>query len=186
MGPALSLVTDARVAALSVEQAHWLLLGLRCTGTLEEALKIATAENTPEIDLTRMQLLLRGIPVPVSGTPLFYYAWYAFARLRDDGWITNPASNRPDMTAGEQLAALMLRHHGHARAINDLEQSGLKARTLDQNRSKIKDDIVAVLGDVCAEPFLFDVSKHADGVRLRYRLLAEPALIHIATLDDPS
>ena len=61
-------------------------------------------------------------------------------RLRGDGSITNPASNRPDPVLGRDLVELMSRYEGHARAINDLERTGLKARTLDQNRSKIKDD----------------------------------------------
>ncbi|MEZ5569017.1 MAG: hypothetical protein R3E54_11860 [Halioglobus sp.] len=202
MNVVLGLVTDARVATLSIEQMNWLLFGLgraqwpasdkaghpgamraaKDEGTtpeqgLESALALATAENRVEIDLTQLRLLLRGVPVPIGGTPLFYYAWYALARLRGEVWITNPPSNRPDLAAGVRLADWMSRHQGHGRAINDLQQTGLRARTLDQNRSKIKEDIVAALGEARAEAFLFDTSRHPDGVQLRYRLRVEPALI---------
>jgi hypothetical protein len=119
-----------------------------------------------------MTLQLHGLDVPVSGTPLFYYAWYAMARQQEEGkgWITNPATNRPDPAAGRELIKLMSHYDGHARAINDLERAGLKARTLDQNRSKIKDEIVAVLGEELADAYLFEASKHPNGIQMRYRL----------------
>ena len=89
------------------------------------------------------------------------------------------ASNRPDRAVGAEIAALMSRFDGHARAINDLEQNGLKARTLDQNRNKIKDEIVAVLGESLASAYLFEASRHPDGVRMRYRLGLEAARIRV-------
>lgn len=180
---ALAVVIDPRVAALEAAAVDWLVLGLRrAGGGLDAALALAAAEDTVVIDLPAMALAIRGLPVPTSSTPLFYYAWYARSRLDGEGWITNPASNRPDKAAGAELIALMTRYDGHARAINDLEQAGLKARTLDQNRSKIKDDIVAVLGEALAEAYLFEASKHPDGLHTRYRLRLQGRQIRI--VDD--
>jgi hypothetical protein len=168
---AFEVVIDPRVAALDEAEVDWLVLGLsREPGNLDAALELAHAEDSVVIDLPAMALAIRGLPVPTSGTPLFYYAWYAKWRLDGEGWITNPASNRPDRVAGEELILLMSRFDGHARAINDLERVGLKARTLDQNRSKIKDEIVAVLGERLAEVYLFEASRHPDGIHTRYRL----------------
>lgn len=167
----LDVVTDARVAALDEAAVDWLMLGLRREpGDLDAALDLARAHDAVVIDLAAMTLSIRGLPVPTSGTPLFYYAWYAKSRLGGEGWITNPATNRPDAAAGRELIDLMSRFDGHARAINDLERAGLKARTLDQNRSKIKEEIVAALGENLAEAYLFEASKHPDGVHTRYRL----------------
>jgi hypothetical protein len=178
----LSVVTDDRVAALTENEVDWLLVKLKSeSDNLSDALVLATRGDSIVIDLNEMELTVRGLPVPVSRTPLFYYAWYALSRAAGDGWITNPASNRPDLAVGQELAKLMDRYGGHAKAINDLEQAGLKARTLDQNRSKVKDDIVAVLGETLAQPYLFDASKHPDGARMRYRLHMEPDQIHIVT-----
>ena len=73
----------------------------------------------------------------------------------------------------------MSRYDGHARAINDLERTGLKARTLDQNRSKIKDEIVAILGEELADAYLFETSKHPDGMHTRYRLRVAAHAIRI-------
>ncbi len=168
---ALTVATDPRVAALDVAAVDWLVLGLQRTpGNLDAALVLACADDAVTIDLAAMTLTIRGLPVPTSGTPLFYYAWYARHRVEGEGWITNPASNRPDRVAGSELIQLMTRYDGHARAINDLERTGLKARTLDQNRSRIKDEIAAVLGEALAEAYLFEASKHPDGVHTRYRL----------------
>ncbi|MEZ5570810.1 MAG: hypothetical protein R3E64_02210 [Halioglobus sp.] len=179
---ALDVATDARVAALNEHQINWLLLGLATDPTdLARALALAQAEDSVVIDLTKMTLNLRGLNVPMSGTPLFYYAWYAMSRINGPGWITNPATNRPDRVAGGQLVELMSRFGGHAKAINDLEQTGLKARTLDQNRSKIKDDIVAVLGERLSTAYLFEASKHPDGIHMQYRLSSAAHRIRIIT-----
>ena len=176
----LDVVTDSRVAVLSEQQIDWLLLALRSEpADLERALELACAQDSVLIDLTQMTLSLRGLDVPMSGTPLFYYAWYAMNKISGDGWITNPATNRPDRVAGVQLVELMSRFGGHAKAINDLEQTGLKARTLDQNRSKIKDDIVAVLGEELSATYLFEATKHPDGLHMQYRLSAAAQSIHI-------
>ena len=167
----LKVVTGDRVAALGETGIDWFLLGLRGDpDRLSDALELAAAMDYVEINLHEMTLSVRGLRVPIGGTPLFYYAWYAMRRQDGDGWITNPASNRPDRAAGQELIRLMTRYDGHARAINDLERAGLKARTLDQNRSKIKDDIVAVLGEQLADAYLFEASKHPDGIHTRYRL----------------
>jgi hypothetical protein len=177
---ALEVAIDPRVAALDQAAVDWLVLGLRREpGNLDGALALARADDTVVIDLPAMSLAIRGLLVPTSGTPLFYYAWYAKSRLAGEGWITNPASNRPDRAAGEELIQLMNRFDGHARAINDLERAGLKARTLDQNRSKIKDEIVAALGEQLADTYLFEASKHPDGVHTRYRLRMQGRQIRI-------
>jgi hypothetical protein len=177
---ALDVVSDPRVAALSETELDWLLLGLHHDpDNLTAALELATAGDSVMVDLNEMTLAVRGLNIPMSRTPLFYFAWYAMHRVAGDGWITNPASNRPDPVVAKELVDLMSRFDGHARAINDLEQAGLKARTLDQNRSKIKDDMVAVLGEKLASAYLFDASKHPDGVRMRYRLLLDSEHIRI-------
>jgi hypothetical protein len=181
----LEVVTDPRVAALSGNAVDWFLLGLRSdSGSADAALELARAEDLVVIDLYEMTLSIRGLTVPVSGTPLFYYAWYAMRRGSGDGWITNPASNRPDRASAQELIQLMSRFDGHAKAINDLERTGLKARTLDQNRSKIKDDIVATLGEKLAGTYLFEASKHPDGIHMRYRLHVDASRIQISAGQD--
>lgn len=176
----LELVTDDRVATLNEDEIEWFNLGLGGnTVNLDEAWALVCAEDTVEIDLQEMTLTIHGLRVAISRTPLFYLAWYAMNRVGGDGWITNPASNRPDVTVGQELARLMSEFDGHAKAINDLEQSGLKARTLDQNRSKIKDDIVAALGEKLAATYLFESGKHQDGVRMKYRLQIDSSQIKI-------
>ncbi len=181
-GSVLEVVTNDRVAALGETEVDWFLLGLRGDpDRVNGALELASAADSVEIDLNEMKLNIRGLNVPISGTPLFYYAWYAMSRVSGDGWITNPASNRPDMELGQELVDLMSRFDGHAKAINDLEKDGLKAKTLDQNRSKIKDDIVAALGEKLARTYLFEASKHPDGVHMRYRLHMDSSHIRIIT-----
>jgi len=171
---ALAVATDPRVASLQASQLDWLLLGLdRQPGDLDGALALSRAGDEVVVDLVARKLTVRGVEVPVGTTPLFYYAWYALRRIAGDGWVSNPASNRPDAAAGVELVALMGAHGGHARAINDLEQAGLKARTLDQNRSKLKDEMVATLGDELATLYLFESKKDADGLHMRYRLRPE-------------
>lgn len=175
----VQIVAGQGVAALDEAGIDWFVLGISHFADAEKALALATAPGSIEIDLTKMSLRLRGLSVPMSGTPLFYYAWYALQRRAGDGWVTNPASNRPDLEVGQEIAQLMSLHKGHGRAIKDLEQGGLKARTLDQNRSKIKEDIVSVLGEKLAEIYLFETSKHPDGIHMQYRLRLDSSAISV-------
>lgn len=172
-------VSGRGVAALDEAGVDWFVLGMSHYADAEKALALATCADSIEIDLPAMSLRLRGLSVPMSGTPLFYYAWYALQRSAGDGWVTNPASNRPDLEVGGKIAQLMSLHKGHGRAINDLEQGGLKARTLDQNRSKMKEDIVSVLGEKLAKIYLFETSKHIDGIHMRYRLGLDSSAIDV-------
>jgi hypothetical protein len=168
---AIRIALDSRVARLSGQDADWLLLSLQKNpGDLDAALALANTADEVTIDLTEMRLAVRGLDIEMSGTPLFYYAWYALARVEGDGWIVNPPSNRPDIDAGGKFASLMERCGGHARAINDLQQAGLKAKTLDQNRSKIKDELCGALGENLATNYLFEADRHNDGVNTRYRI----------------
>lgn len=178
---AMAVASDARVAALSPADVDWLVLGLaRAPQDLDAALQLATARG-PEVvvDLPRATLAIRGLPLEVGATPFFYYAWYALARLEGEGWVANPAANRPHREAGQALAQLMSRYGGHGRAINDLEENGLRARTLDQNRSKLKDDLVAALGEELAAPYLFESSRDGEGGQTRYRLRVAAAQLRV-------
>ncbi len=176
---AFRLALDPRVAALDGTRLDWFLLGISRDGVAaaDRALALARAGDSVEIDLAQMQLAIRGLPVPLTKTLLLYYAWYARKRLEGDGWVSNPASNRPDREAGAELAAMMLHYGGHGRAINDLEEHGLKARTLDQNRSKLREEIQAVLGEALSAHYLFESERQEEPGRARYRLRCPPAQI---------
>jgi hypothetical protein len=173
MAPARALESAAhsRVAHLPLDAVPWLLLGLDRLGDMGAAAALATAPDCVEIDLPERTLRIRGLAIRPGLTPLFYYAWYAGRRLQGDGWVVNPPSNRPDVEQGRALAAMMERYDGHARAIGDLERNGLKARTLDQNRSKLKDELAATLGENLAARYLFESRRDPDGVQMSYRLV---------------
>jgi hypothetical protein len=167
---ALRVACLPAMSSFSDEAMSWFVLALERNANTTQAEGLARHSDIVEIDLTRGVLSIHGMQVPLSGTPLFYYGWYALKRLSGEGWITNPRSNRPDVSAGTEVAALLRRHGGHAKAISDLELHGLKARTLDQNRSKIKDGITAALGDKLAEKYLFAARKDPLTRRMSYRL----------------
>lgn len=175
----IEVVMDPRVVCLDESEMKWLSLCFASEGleNLARALEIAKAPDLVEIDLSKSLLRVHGLPIPSSKTPLLYYAWYAKQRQLGEGWLINPASNRPDMQEGARLAEFMWQYGGHAKAISDLEQFGLKAKTLDQNRSKIKDEMIAVLGEELASLYLFYPEKHTDGSRMRYRLRVDSAQV---------
>ena len=152
-------------------QFNWFMKGLDSEiGNLKIAHQMAQTPDSLIIDLANSQLTAHGVTLKMAKTPLFYYAWYANKRINGPGWMTNPQSNKPDIEQGKELAELMWQFKGHAKAISDLEESGLKAKTLDQNRSKIKDELVAQLGEEIAENYLFDTEKDTETGRMRYRI----------------
>ena len=182
---ALALAADARVVNLDVAQLPWLLKGLEhYPHQIDEALTVAGSRNQLIFAPTRKSLSIHGLNLPLADTPFFYFYWYALLRVTsDEGWYTNPAQTRPDFTNSQTLCALFEKYGGHAKAASELRDKGLRAKTLDQNRSKIKDELVRYLGEVLALPYLFDVERDARTARFNYRLSLAAELIQIAPDD---
>ncbi|HEB26174.1 MAG TPA: hypothetical protein ENI05_00150 [Porticoccus sp.] len=177
----ITVITDPRILDFSELQLAWFTRRLadcnsstdadgKVSDIIEDAWRLAEAADKIIIDLINSRLTIHDIEVPVGKTALFYYAWYASKKRQGDGWMVNPQSNKPDREQGQELAKLMWSHKGHAKAISDLEEVGLKAKTLDQNRSKIKEELVAAIGETLASHYLFETEKDSQAGRMRYRL----------------
>ena len=158
---------------LTDQQLAWFDCAVRANGDdTEEALAVAAMDNLLEFDCTTHQVSVHGVAVKLSKTPFFYYLWYAQQRQggEREGWFLNPPVNRPDRAAAESLIELMEAHGGHNKSINDLREHGLRAKTLDQNRNKIRDELVSILGENLAIPFLFESERDLKSGRYRHRL----------------
>lgn len=175
-GQCLSLAQDAQVNTLESAQLPWLRAALLAGHDLPDALHIARAESQLIFDLAANRVLVHGLPVVLPRTPLFYFYWYAKRRVQGLPAYVNPAQQRPDRHEGEALASLMQQWQGHSKAINDLQENGLKGKTLDQNRNKIKDELHARLGELAA-PYLFSAERDQATARYRYALLLAPQQI---------
>ncbi|WP_221793148.1 hypothetical protein [Oceanobacter mangrovi] len=151
---------------------QWLDIALQQGESPTDALRIASAADSLRFDPQQRLVSIHGLTIQLPVTPYLYYLWYAQRRQSDEqlGWFTNPATNRPDIEQGRQLSELMARYGGHGKAINDLVASGLKSKTLDQNRSKIKDELTSRLGEQLAGHYLFDTERDLQSGRSRYRL----------------
>ncbi|WP_440905346.1 hypothetical protein ACMZOO_03155 [Catenovulum sp. SX2] len=154
---------------LKPEQFSWLQLALSKNICVKQALNIATATDELTIDLTNSQVTIHGISCQLKITPLIYYYWYAQKQKDNLGAYINPAINKPDREQGQYLAELMQQYGGHKKAINDLLENGLKGKTLDQNRNKIKEELTQQLGDL-AENYLFDSRRDGRTARYQYWL----------------
>lgn len=167
-------------AHLQPRQLSWFALALKhCQGDTHQALTVAGSEPTLRFMPEKTAVCCHGVTVSLPSTPFFYYYWYATLRVEagEDGWFSNPAANRPDKQAAGGLVALMERHGGHARAIKELREKGLRAKILDQNRSKLKDELEAVLGETLAADFLFEQQRDSRTARYLYRLQLPPDAI---------
>lgn len=184
---ALNAALDSRLGALTELDMDWLAATWAASGDLELAWQTALHDDVVEIDLLNALLRIRGRAIEVTKTPLFYYAWYASKRLDNEaeGWMLNPPSNRPDKELGKELSELMWKYKGHARAISELEEHGLRAKSLDQNRSKLKEELIAATGPKLAEHYLFDIDKDDQG-RLRYRVKMRAEQIRFLQSENPA
>ncbi|CAE6939937.1 hypothetical protein ACOMICROBIO_FLGHMIGD_03991 [Vibrio sp. B1FLJ16] len=147
---------------------------------LEKASKPLTLSFT--LNNGNVDVAVNDVVIPISVTPAIYWLWYAKKRkcAQGDGWVLNPPSNRPSEKMGHELITLMETYGGHGRAISELKQNGLKAKTLDQNRNKIKDALVNVLGENFIDHLGFESDKHADNTQSIYRLKISPNAISIS------
>ncbi|WP_160152511.1 hypothetical protein [Microbulbifer sp. ALW1] len=166
------------------QQLQWFDCAMRAKpGNTEQALAVAAMGDTLEFDCTSLQVRVRGVAVKLSKTPFFYYLWYALQRQggEREGWYLNPPVNRPDRAAAESLIEWMEAHGGHNKSINDLKEHGLRAKTLDQNRNKIRDELVSALGENLATPFLFESERDLKSGRYRHRLPLCSSHIEVVT-----
>lgn len=166
------------------EQARrWLAVGLEQGDDLGAALAIACAAPTLEFRSKEYAVVCHGCKITLPSTPFLYYRWYAMRRrdAEDDGWYSNPPSTGADPVAAASMLALMHACGAHPKAQRELAERGLRAKVLDQNRSKVKEELVRILGPELAQPFLFEVARDARTARYRYRLCLQPALL---LLDD--
>ncbi len=174
-----------KAAQLSEDQQRWFNCALAKDGNdFERALDIATQEDCLRFFPSESRLEVHGMSVPMAATPFVYYLWYALQRLQDSdaengGWFINPPSDRADRKHSDELLQLMRTNKGHAKAIRDLEEKGLRAKVLDQNRSKVKDQLIDHLGESLSASYLFEFERDPKTARFRYRLLTPPPKIRI-------
>lgn len=126
-------------------------LAINLNALLEHASRPLTLHFS--LQKNRLEISINQLFIPLSATPKIYWLWYAIQRSKNEnqGWISNPVANRPNRIYADTLIDLMARYGGHGRAMNDLRQYGLKAKTVDQNRNKIKDALIRELGEELAE-----------------------------------
>ena len=182
---AITLAADQGVTQLAAQQLPWLLKGLELhPQQLDTALAIASSGNQLVFTPATKSIRLHGLDLTLADTPFFYFYWYALLRLgSDEGWYTNPAQSRPDLHNSHTLQMLFEKYGGHAKAASELQEKGLRAKTLDQNRSKIKDELVRQLGEELAMAYLFDVQRDARTARFNYRLSLAPEFIKVEPED---
>lgn len=155
--------------------------------SIEQLVSSANARDQIVFHHQRQSVSIRGIEVALSRTPYFYYALYAhqryddaqrnFSACDDNGWILNPASGRANPEHTRLLLALMQEHGGHQKAIKELEAHGVRAKTMDQNRNKVKEELTKVLGEAVAEQYLFETRRDPRTGRNHYRLKTDATKI---------
>lgn len=180
--PRAARLSCAEVERLDERAQDWLSLALRhFEGDIERAFAVARKPDRLMFDPRCCRIWCHGVPVELSATPFIYYLWYARRRVLDTagGWLINPAANRPDKNGAQELIQLMEQHGGHSKAIKDLAEKGLKAKTLDQNRSKVKEELIRALGESLASDYLFEMSRDSKVARYRYRLALAPERVEL-------
>lgn len=181
----MSLLADNRFTHLNTDQLAWCDRALQSGKPVTQALSIAAHPNQLKFVPAKREVIVHGLHITLSGTPFFYYYWYALRRAAgiQQGWLINPATNSADTFHNRQLSLVIDQYGGHARASKDLLDKGLRAKTLDQNRSKIRDELCAALGDALSENFLFETERDPRTARYKYRLSLEPQCIVVASDD---
>ncbi|MCQ8878005.1 hypothetical protein NQT69_08355 [Pseudoalteromonas shioyasakiensis] len=164
-----TLCENEVVKQLCATQLQWLIAAINNKLDIEAAINVATTSDSISFDLANQQVYIHGLAIRLAKTPLFYYYWYAQREVNQLPPYINPPTNKPDTQNGEQLAQLMIEYKGHQKAIRDLQEEGLKGKTLDQNRNKIKAELQKAIGKL-AENYLFISERDIKTARYKYRL----------------
>ncbi len=177
---AIQIVKRFHGVTLTETQFLWLIFATKnFKDQVARVYDITLSDDRLSLELSTGKIWIRGIELTLSNTPFIYYYWYAKCRIESgDGWVLNPASNKPNLDYGSALHALMLAGPSHRKALTEVE-CGAKAKTLDQNRSKVRDELMQQLGDVLAKPYLFLNIKDIKTGRFCYRLMLNPEQINL-------
>jgi len=169
-GDLIWLLENEHLKTLVEDKFCWFIIAINQKHTVEDAMNIAEQDDSIIFDIQHQQVIIHGLKIQFPKTPLFYYFWYAKRKIEGlDGYI-NPLQNKPDIENGVKLAKIMESYQGHQRAINDLTTIGLKGKTLDQNRNKIKDELQKTLGSDIAKAYLFDCIRDTKTARYKYAI----------------
>ncbi|MDR9828906.1 hypothetical protein RCJ22_25290 [Vibrio sp. FNV 38] len=166
---AARLVNNNKIQALGDESLAWFVWAYNKTGCEARAFNVATAGDELLFDLPNFVVLIRGLPVTLPKTPFFYFYWYAKRKVEGQAPYTNPAVNKPDRVAGSELASIMATSNGTDRIIEDLCDIGMRSKSLDLNRNKVKERLVSELGDL-AHIYLFESQRNPRVARYQYQL----------------
>lgn len=146
---------------------------------IDSAVRVALHPPTLVFHLDSFSVILHGLTLQLPKTPLFYYFWYAQRKVNGLGAYVNPSQHKPDFAEGILLANIMAQYHGHQKAIKDIEEEGLKGKTLDQNRNKIKVELQSVLGHL-ADDYLFSSCRDTKTARYQYALALDAKWISLS------
>lgn len=146
-----------------------------------EQLPIQSNEPSPDVSIDQMTMvlntedfsaLLNDKKIELTKTQFIYLLWYSQKRISkiNDGWVLNPSSTKPSESRAAELITLMERFSGHRRALQDLKKYGLRAKTLDQNRNKIKEVSHSALAITGKSWSLFDCERDEKSGRYRHRI----------------
>lgn len=173
-----SITEDPRFQPLTELQTKWLVCALYNQHDLDKAFEIAQHPDLMVFNPSEQTVTIHGLPITLAKTPLIYFSWYALRQMDALPAYINPAPNKPDIENGQMLAELMIGYQGHKKAINELQEKGLRCKTLDQNRNKIKSELIKVLGEL-ASSYLIQGERDLKTARYKYALPVAKRFIRI-------
>jgi hypothetical protein len=173
------IASRAEISGFDDIAIRWLAAVYRQTSDEKTAFDVAQAPDQITMYPAEGKLQIHGHNIEIKKTPLAYYAWYAIHRVDDEGWIKNPQSTTPDKLLATDIKKWLDQWDCHAKAWSSI-QDGVKAKTLDQNRSKIREALLATIGDdLLVFPYLFEERKNERFDVNEYRLRFSPSKIRI-------
>ncbi|MDU0355854.1 hypothetical protein RS130_19940 [Paraglaciecola aquimarina] len=183
----LACLGSSDFTSLGSEQLNWFAFSyFHYNKQLKPALSAANAKPSLIFDLKQKTITVHGITIALPITPFLYYFWYAQRRVKDidNGWLLNPANNKSSPQLSESLAQLMQTYQGNTRAINDLLQNGLTPKKLDQNRNRIKDEMLAIIPETLVSHYLFESKRDPKTARFTCRLILSEQNIEFKNLKE--
>lgn len=166
--------------AMDDRSIQWFIWAYRRYGCIDKSMSVATSSDSLEFDINNRTIRIRGNKLELPKTVFFYYYWYAQRKAQHFGPYTNPASNKPDLSAGQELARIMAKYDGIDRTIEELKLIGVRAKNLDLNRNKIKERLTAEFGEL-SELYLFESKRDPRVARYQYQLILDREKIQLLT-----
>lgn len=112
-----------------------------------ERIALATGDVRVVIDLSQHKLFVNGLECRLAPREFAFYLWLARRKLAGKGPVMTPVEGNPEKELGEEYLQAYRLVRGELHSMEDSMAAGMAKEFFEQVKSRLKSDLIKVLGE---------------------------------------